>query len=225
MINFRIEKRLGKNTGKTIVAMDEVGRGPIAGPVAVGAVLLDSSFYAKIKKKDQWWKLVDDSKKLSPKSRKKLFNSIKKNLTFEVGMASQNIIDKYGIIKAIRLAAKRALRNLKAKPEIILVDGYRKFVGSKNCSERTIVKGDSRIWGIACASIAAKVIRDDYMRKASELFPQYHFHRHKGYGTALHIKCLKRYGPCSLHRFSFAPVKNRGFRKSSFQTKRGNASN
>jgi len=213
MLNFRLEKRLFKRSGKIIAGMDEVGRGPIAGPIAVGAVIVDLNFYRKIKRQDKWWRLVNDSKKLSPKLREEIFVFIKRYLPFGVGMASPAIIDNYGIKKAIKVAAKRALRKLPVKPEIILLDGNRKFLHLKNCSERTVVKGDGKIWSIACASIAAKVVRDNYMVKAGKRFSRYHFPRHKGYGTALHVKCLEKYGPCPLHRFSFQPVKSLGFQK------------
>jgi len=223
MLNFRFEKRLAKRTGKTVVAMDEAGRGPLAGPVAVGVVLLDEVFYHKIKKRDKWWRAIDDSKKLNPEIRRKLFAQIKKNLTFGVGLASAEFIDKNGIIKATRKAAQRALKVIGIKPQVILVDGNRKFINLKNCSERAVVQGDGRIWGIACASIAAKVTRDEYMTKMGKRYPKYQFHRHKGYGTRLHIKLINEHGPCPLHRFSFAPVKNHGSQKSSFQSKHGNA--
>lgn len=211
--------------------MDEAGRGPLAGPVAVGAVLLDENFYRKIKRRDKWWRVIDDSKKLTPQVRGKMFAQIKKNLVFGVGMASAGFIDKHGIIKAIRKAAQRALKKISVNPQVILVDGNRKFINfppagrsgrhGKNCSERVVVRGDSRIWGIACASIAAKVTRDEYMIKAGKSYPKYQFHRHKGYGTRLHLELINEHGPCPLHRFSFAPVKNHGFRKSSSRSLRG----
>jgi ribonuclease HII len=225
MLNFRIEKRLAKRTGKTIVAMDEAGRGPIAGPIAVGVVLLDENFYRRIKKKDKWWRFIDDSKKLNPKNRQKMFDQIERNLIYGVGMASAEYIDKHGIVKATQKAAQRALKKISAQPQLILVDGNRKFINHKNCSERAVVRGDSRIWGIACASIAAKVTRDDYMTKAAKRYPKYKFQLHKGYGTAMHLNIIGQFGPCILHRFSFAPVKNHGSRKSFYQTKHENGRN
>lgn len=202
--------------------MDEAGRGPIAGPIAVGAVLIDETFYRRIKKKDKWWQLIDDSKKLSPKNRQNMFYQIKRNLEFGVGMASAEFIDKHGIVKATQKAAQRALKQIRIQPQLILVDGNRKFINKKSCSERAVVRGDSRIWGIACASIAAKVTRDEYMIKAAKRYPKYKFHLHKGYGTAKHFNIIDQFGPCILHRFSFAPVKNHGSRKSFSQAKREN---
>jgi len=225
MLNFRFEKRLQKRTGKIIVAMDEAGRGPVAGPIAVGAVLLDEAFYRRIKKRDKWWRIIDDSKKLSPKIRRKMFAQIKKNLTYGVGLASAEFIDRHGIVKATKKAAQRALKEIAVNPEVILVDGVRKFINLKNCSERAVVRGDSRIWGIACASIAAKVTRDDFMAKADKRYPKYKFQQHKGYGTRLHLHLISLHGPCPLHRFSFAPVKNHGSRKSSSPALRGSGGN
>lgn len=225
MLNFRIEKRLAKKTGKIVIGMDEVGRGPIAGPIAVGAVLIDTDFCEKIKPKDNWWRKVNDSKKLSPKLRNEIFAFIEEYMLFGVGMASSELIDKYGIKKATEVAAKRALKKIGRKPEIILVDGNRKFINYNNCSERAIVKGDGRMWSIACASIAAKVVRDKFMTRIDKFFPNYQFQKHKGYGTALHLECLKRHGPCRFHRYSFAPVKNFGSRKSFYRVKRESAGN
>lgn len=214
MINFRIEKRLKIRSGKSIIGMDEAGRGPIAGPIAVGAVLIDMGFYRRIKKNDRWWRKINDSKKISPRERDSLFKFIKKNLSFGVGMVSSRYIDRYGIGKAREKAAKIALKSLKIKPEIILEDGKQNFINVKKCSQRMVVKGDSHLWSIACASIVAKVTRDNYMKKMSRRYPKYHFDKHKGYGTQLHLSCLWKHGPCPMHRFSFAPLRNREFQKS-----------
>lgn len=221
MLNFRIEKHLCLKSGKFIVGMDEAGRGPIAGPVAVGAVLIDKDFIKIFSQKNTWWRKINDSKKIIPAEREKLFKYISQNIPFGVGMASAKYIDRYGISKAIEKAAKSALKSLKIKPEIILQDGNRKFIQLKKCSQRMIVKGDGLLWSIACASIVAKVTRDNFMKKAGRHYPKYYFNRHKGYGTKLHISCLEQFGPCPIHRFSFAPLRNREFRKSFLQGKPG----
>lgn len=214
MINFRTEKRLNKKTNKIIVGMDEAGRGPIAGPVAVGAVLCDCAFYKSITSNDKWLKKVNDSKKLSPDRREKIYQKIQNKMLFGVGFSSAKIIDRYGINKAIERAAKKALKKLNLKPDLILLDGNRKFIKRKTCKQQEIKKGDARIFSIACASIMAKVARDRLMKSANERWPGYGFLRHKGYGTEFHLKRLKRLGPCLFHRMSYAPLKNREFRKS-----------
>lgn len=223
MLNFRIEKRLKIRSGKIILGMDEAGRGPIAGPVAVGAVLVDANIFNHIREGDVWWRKINDSKKLAPPEREKLYQFINKNVPCGVGMVSAKYIDRYGINKAIKRAATLALKTLKVEPGIILQDGNRKFLKIKNCSQRTITKGDGRLWSIACASIVAKVSRDHYMNKISRRYPKYNFDKHKGYGTKLHFSLLEKYGPCRLHRFSFAPLRNRGSQKSSWPYRRGNA--
>jgi len=225
MLNFRIEKRLLLNTGKKIVGMDEAGRGPLAGPIAVGAVLLDFEFFNKIRKEDTWWKKINDSKKLLPKQRENIFEFLQKNTLFSVGMVSEKYIDRFGLTEAIKTAARKALKELGVKPEILLVDGNRKFLYLKKCSERFIINGDAKLFSIACASIVAKVTRDRYMIKTGKKWPVYLFHKHKGYGTKTHLDLIDKYGPCPLHRMSFAPLKNHGFRKSSSRLKRENADN
>jgi len=221
MLNFRIEKRLIKKTGKAVIGMDEAGRGPIAGPIAVGALLMDKKFFRCFRKNNQWWQKVTDSKRLSPQMREKIYRFIKKNLSFGVGMVSAKFIDRHGLRKSLEDAAKKALKMTGARPEIILLDGNRKFLKLRNCTQRTIVKGDKLLFSIACASIVAKVTRDRYMVNASRRYVKYYFQKHKGYGTVLHLKQLKRHGPCPLHRFSFAPLKNLGFQKSFSRLKRG----
>lgn len=206
--------------------MDEAGRGPLAGPVAVGVTFFDSNFYRKIRQKDKWWQWIDDSKKLSSAKREELFSYIEKNIPFAVGLVSAKFIDRQGIRMAIEVAAKKALKKLKIESAIILADGNKEFIKSrKSCRERTVVNGDARLFSIACASIIAKVTRDRLMKKAHRRWPKYCFDRHKGYGTALHLACLKKHGPCPLHRFSFAPLKNLEFRKSSFRKKRESVDN
>lgn len=221
MLNFRIEKRLARRSGKIVVGMDEAGRGPIAGPIAVGAVLVDHRFFPQIKKRDKWWQKINDSKQLTAQERENLFKFIQKYLPFGVGLASARYIDRRGITQAREKAARMALQALAIKPAIILQDGNLKFLSIKKYSQRTIVQGDGRLWSIACASIVAKVTRDKHMQEQGKKFPQYNFARHKGYGTPQHLAMLKLHGPCRIHRFSFAPLKNWEFQKSSSRGKPG----
>jgi len=195
--------------------MDEAGRGPIAGPVAVGAVLVNTPFLKRLSQKRLWWHKINDSKKLSPQERDWLYRRIAKELPWGVGMASAKYIDRHGIKKAIKKAARLAVRNLGVKPEIVLQDGNQSFLKIKNCSHRIIIQGDNRLWSIACASILAKVTRDRFMGKIARRYPKYNFQKHKGYGTRSHVSLLKKHGPCCHHRYSFAPLKNRARQKSS----------
>lgn len=213
-LNPRAERKLHKKTGKVAVGMDEAGRGPIAGPVAVGVVLADIGFLKKNLKRSDWWRKVKDSKKLTPATREELYRAIRKKLPCGVGMASARYIDLHGIKKAIAQAAKEALRDLGVKPGIILQDGNQEFLKIKKCSLRKIIRGDGRLWSIACASILAKVSRDHYMERLSQRHPQYKFNKHKGYGTKLHFELLAKHGPSRHHRFSFAPLKRKGHQKS-----------
>lgn len=222
MLNFRIEKRLAIRTGKKIVGLDEAGRGPLAGPIAVGAVLLGLDFYKKIRKKDSWWKKINDSKQLQEKQRERFFRYITKNIPFGVGLISHKYIDKYGLTKATKAAARKALKQLGVESEILLVDGNRKFLCVKKYSERYVINGDAKLFSIACASIVAKVTRDHYMIKTGKKWPVYLFEKHKGYGTKKHLELINQHGPCPLHRMSFAPLKNHGSQKSSFPLKREN---
>lgn len=225
MLNFRIEKRLAISTGKKVIGLDEAGRGPLAGPIAVGAVLLEIDFYKKIRKKDTWWRKINDSKKILPNQREKIFQKIVEYIPYGIGMASEKYIDRYGLTRATKLAAQKALKQLGVKPEILLVDGNRKFLCLRKCSERFVINGDAKLFSIACASIVAKVLRDRYMINCSKKWPVYLFQKHKGYGTKNHLELIRKHGPCPLHRMSFAPLKNREFQKSSFPSKLENKNN
>lgn len=193
---------------KPIFGIDEAGRGPIAGPVAVGV------FKSKLNNKDVR-KLIkktkvklQDSKKLTYNQREAWLEQIKKwkkeeKCDFAVTLVSEKIIDKYGIIFAINKALKISLYKLKPKvPSVILLDGGLK-APKEFYNQKTIIKGDEKEIPIMLASIVAKVTRDAYMEKQAELYPEYDFERHKGYGTPKHYLALKRYGLTPLHRKSF----------------------
>ena len=191
-----------ENTARTkgyniIVGVDEAGRGPLAGPVVAAAVA-----YAPE------WQLVglDDSKKISPQARERLFPIIKDQaLGHGIGIVDVATIDEINILQAALLAMKYAVSALPEKPDILLIDGNKRIV--TEVEQWTIVKGDSLSQSIAAASVLAKVTRVRLMEKYHEEFPQYEFDRHKGYGTRLHRDLIREHGPCSIHRRTFKGVK------------------
>jgi ribonuclease HII len=196
---FELENNLKKQGYKYIAGIDEAGRGPLAGPVVAAAAMVNREF-GMINCK------IRDSKLLSLKQREKLFKVITKNaLAWGVGKVSEKIIDQRGIVQANLLAVKKAIKSLKIKPDYLLFDGGIKLENIK-IPQKTIIKGDAKIFSIACASILAKVTRDRFMVKLDKKYPQYGFAQHKGYGTKTHFEAIKKYGPCPIHRKSFAPV-------------------
>lgn len=186
---------LNKNY-KYIAGVDEVGRGPLAGPVYAAAVILDLS-------RDLYG--IRDSKKLSEDKRNKLSEEIRKNcLAYSIGVASREEIDDYNILNATKLAMKRAVEGLSIKPDFILVDAVR--IDEVQIPQMPIIKGDDLSVSIGAASIVAKVERDKHMDKMADIYPHYLFDKNKGYGTKEHIDAIKEYGICELHRRTF--VKN-----------------
>lgn len=182
---------------KLIAGVDEVGRGPLAGPVVAAAVILG----------DQEIIGVADSKLLSPKKREFLFPQIQERcIAWAIGHANVSEIDELNIFHASLLAMKRAIEALTILPEHVLVDG--KFCPKINFSIEAIIGGDRTIPAISAASILAKVIRDREMVEYDKEYPEYGFAAHKGYGTAQHLLALKKYGVTPIHRRSFAPVKS-----------------
>ena len=203
----KIEEELYINGTKSIAGIDEAGRGPLAGPVVVACVVMP---------RNSMIEGVNDSKKVSEKKREKLYEEITKEaLGYGVGIISQTEIDKVNILNATKEGLTLAIKNLEKdlqeknrdfqKPEIILVDALTK-IDTDHIPYRSIIKGDSKSYSIAAASIIAKVTRDRIMREWDEVYPMYGFEKHKGYGTAAHIAAIKEYGLCPLHRRSF--VKN-----------------
>lgn len=181
-----------------IAGVDEAGRGPLAGPVFAAAVILDD--LSPIKG-------LADSKKLSPKQREGLYNEIRAQaLCFCVAQASVAEIDKLNILQATLLAMQRAVSGLRLKPGKVLVDGNRLPV--LDVIAEAIVKGDAKIPSISAASILAKVERDIWCQSIDSSFPEYGFAKHKGYGTVQHLNALSIYGPTSIHRMSFSPVRD-----------------
>ncbi|MCX7269429.1 MAG: ribonuclease HII [Betaproteobacteria bacterium] len=189
--------KLNWDHGPVLIAgVDEAGRGPLAGPVFAAAVMLDD--LAPVRG-------LADSKTLSPAKREKLYDQIRANaLCFCVAQASVEEIDQHNILQATMLAMQRAVKGLRLKPRKVLVDGNRLPV--LDMLAEAIVKGDSKVAAISAASILAKVERDRWCCTIDADFPAYGFARHKGYGTAEHLKALKTLGPTIWHRRSFAPV-------------------
>jgi ribonuclease HII len=203
MLNLETEGKFFELGYNLIGGVDEAGRGPLAGPVVAACVVIDSNF--KIEPGDL--ELVADSKKLSAKNREKIFKAIReKVLAVEIGIVNNEDIDKINILQASFLAMRRAIKKLKIQPDYILVDGGFKIPKLEK-PQTAIIKGDTKIWVIAAASIIAKVSRDWLMSELDKQYPEYLFAKHKGYGTKDHLEKIKEYGPCPIHRLSFAPLK------------------
>lgn len=182
---------------KYICGIDEAGRGPLAGPVVVGAVILPV---------DSLIEGVNDSKKVSEKKREKVFEEIiSQAISYSVGIVDQKTIDEINILNATKLGVKQAIEGLNVKPDLILIDALT-HIETHGIPYKSIIKGDAKEYSIAAASIIAKVTRDRMMVEWDKIFPEYGFAKHKGYGTSAHIQALKEYGPCMLHRRSF--IKN-----------------
>ncbi len=176
-----------------VCGVDEAGRGPLAGPVCAAAVILP---------RDLEIEGLNDSKKLSDKRRRALFEQITAQaVSYGIAFATEQEIDEINILQATFLAMRRAMERLTVRPSIALIDGNRET--DFGLPVRTIVKGDSLSANIAAASILAKVTRDDFMMRQAELYPQYGFDVHKGYGTRAHYDALRKYGPCPIHRRTF----------------------
>ena len=173
--------------------IDEAGRGPLAGPVYAAAVVLPDGLLIEG---------LNDSKKLTPKKRDVLFDIIKEEaVEYGIGIATPEEIDSLNILQATFLAMNRAVQELATPPDFALVDGNRD--PELGIPTETVIKGDSLSMSIAAASILAKVSRDRYMLEMAEKYPEYHFEKHKGYGTKLHYETLAEYGPSPIHRKTF----------------------
>lgn len=198
------ERKLFNQGYKYIAAVDEVGVGPLAGPVVVCAVLVTKKFLAK-RDKNLYW--LRDSKQLLPRQRENYYKSLvnNPNLIYSISYCQSKTIDKINIYQATQTALRKAVKKLSAQPQIILVDGKNK-IKNLNIPQNPIVKGDRKVFSIACASLIAKVVRDKMMKSYSKKFPDYGFEKHKGYGTKTHLARLAKFGPCKIHRKSFNPI-------------------
>lgn len=193
MLEF--EKELKTQNYKLIAGMDEAGRGPLAGPLFTAMVIMPLNDEDIIDG-------INDSKKLSPKKRLILYEKIKeKAISYKVELINESAIDNINILNADKLGMNNCFKNISIKPDYCLVD----FVPHLDlpCPHKEIVKGDSKSYSIACASILAKVERDKYMEEIALKYPEYHFEKHKGYGTKLHYEMINKYGICPIHRKSF----------------------
>ena len=190
--NLVYEKRAWGKGFSVIAGVDEAGRGPLAGPVVAGAVILKTTDFTQ---------RVDDSKKLTAKQRERAFCELAHKSIFAVGLVDSYTIDKINIANATILAMKRALFNLLVKPDFVLVDGILKIGVDTPCEY--IKSGDAKSLSIAAASIIAKVTRDNIMVGYHKKYPEYDFIAHKGYGTHKHFYIIHKKGPCAIHRKSF----------------------
>ena len=189
------EKELYKKGLNFIAGIDEVGRGPLCGPVVACACILPINYQLDG---------LNDSKKISEKKREELYEIlIKDALSYGIGIISPKRIDEINILEATKEAMKEAVNNLDIKPEHLLIDAVKLDIDINSTS---IIKGDAKCYSISAASILAKVTRDRIMREWDKVYPEYGFASHKGYGTSKHIAALKEYGPCPIHRRSF--IKN-----------------
>lgn len=192
-----IERRLKERGWKAVAGVDEAGRGPLAGPVVAGAVILKTHDFSSV---------IDDSKRLTKSSRERAYDEIFEKGVVGIGIADEKVIDEVNIYQATRRAMSQAVSNLNALPDYIIIDGNIKL--DSNHPQKSIVRGDSKSISIAAASIVAKVTRDRIMDELHELYPQYGFKQHKGYPTKSHKAALALHGPCPIHRRTFRPVKD-----------------
>ncbi len=196
MCLYEFDESIFQEGFRTVAGIDEAGRGPLAGPVVASAVML--CYDSKIEG-------INDSKKLTGRQRERLFYIILDNaVDIGIGIVDAEIIDEINILKATKLAMLLALKDLKTEPELMLIDAI--SLPSVQIKQKPIIKGDSKSASIAAASIIAKVTRDLIMTMYHEQYPHYGFDRHKGYPTKEHIIKLNIYGPCPIHRKSFARV-------------------
>lgn len=199
--NLKEEKKLWKKGYAIVAGIDEAGRGPLAGPVVACAVCLCGRInLSHIKLKD--------SKQYNAKQREELyaFLTSRSDMRRGIGIVSEKVIDQINILQATKLAMKKAIKSLQQKTAIdfLIIDGNIILRGLAPC--KAVVKGDEKVFSCAAASIIAKVTRDRIMQKYHTQYPEYGFDKHKGYGTKHHMEMIKKYGPCPIHRKTFAPV-------------------
>lgn len=189
------ENKLYDKGYKLICGIDEVGRGPLLGPVVTSAVILPVGYYNPE---------IKDSKKLSEKKREKLFDIITKDaVSIGIGIVDEKKIDEINIYEATKVAMKMAIDNLSIKPDYVLIDAMKLDI---DIPSNSIIKGDAKSESIAAASIIAKVTRDRMIDEIDKEYPMYDLKNNKGYGTKKHLEALKEYGPCKYHRYSYSPV-------------------
>ncbi|MBO5526160.1 MAG: ribonuclease HII [Clostridia bacterium] len=193
MDKLEYERKWQERGYALIAGVDEVGRGPLAGPVVTAAVIMPL---------DDLIEGVDDSKKLSPKKREKLAEEIqKKAIAYCISEVSHTVIDEINILQATRLCMKQSVEGLKIAPSCVLTDGN--MMLDIAFEQESIVKGDAKSYSVGCASILAKVYRDNLMKEMAKAYPYYGFEKNAGYGTALHIQGIREHGLCEIHRKTF----------------------
>lgn len=197
---FKKESSLYNSGAQLVIGVDEVGRGPLAGPVVAAAVSFKNNL------NEDWWDQITDSKKLSLKKRDYLYEQILKNSSYSFGVASVEEIEQLNILQASLLAMHRAVDDLLKQSNhsntFVLIDG-RNIIPNLPVKQESIVRGDSLIHSIAAASVIAKVYRDKLMQQFAEQFPNYGLEKHKGYGTKFHIEAIRKHGLSIIHRPSF----------------------
>lgn len=194
---LKYETDLYKENITLIAGVDEVGRGPLVGPVVAAAVILPVNYKLEG---------LTDSKKLSEKKRNQFYEILQKDaVAIGIGEISAKKIDEVNIYEASKLAMLEALKNLKVKPEHVLIDAMPLDLDIPSTS---IIHGDALSLSIAAASVIAKVTRDEEMYELHKKHPEYHFDKHKGYPTKLHLECLEKYGPLENYRFTYKPVRD-----------------
>jgi ribonuclease HII len=201
MPDFAHEERARRDGYAVVAGVDEAGRGPLAGPVLAGAVILESAALSPALRQG-----LDDSKKLSPAVREELFEALGREAVIGVGQADVDEIDALNILQATMLAMSRAVKGLARRPDMALVDGNRE--PALECRVRCVIGGDAKSLSIAAASIVAKVTRDRIMANLARGHPGYGWERNAGYGTAEHLAALRRLGVTPEHRRSYAPIRN-----------------
>ena len=201
--SLREERKLWRKGYKVVASLDEAGRGPLAGPVVVAAVIVQDERIISLK--------IKDSKKLSPRQREIFYSLLIKNkkISWATAIVSEKVIDRINILAATKLAMLRAIKKLEKKVGLVnylLLDGNFKI--NSPISQKSIVKADEKIFSCAAASIIAKVTRDRLMLKYHQKYPLYNFDKNKGYPTLDHLRKLKKYGYSEIHRQSFSPVQD-----------------
>ena len=188
------EKEATAVGNRLVAGVDEVGRGPLAGPVVTACVIMPLDEESLIMG-------VNDSKKLSEKTREKLYSQIiEKAIAYRIAVVDEKVIDEINILNATKKAMTECVENISKKPDIVLVDAVKLDLSVPSIA---IIKGDAKSYSIACASIVAKVYRDNMMKEYAKTYPEYGFDKNKGYGTKDHIDALKKYGATPLHRKTF----------------------
>ena len=198
-----LEKKAFKNGFKIIAGADEAGRGSLAGPVAAAIVAIKLGTVPNFRDCPQ----IKDSKKLSAKQRELIFEKIirEPKIKWKVSFVGPSVIDRINILQATKLAWKNCLKKLDSQPDFLFIDGNQEIEGLE-IEQEAVIKGDEKLFLVSLASIIAKVSRDKLMERLSLKYPEYNFDQHKGYGTKLHLKNLKKFGPCTIHRKSFRPI-------------------